>query len=223
MAKGSYTLVNFLIYDTLQKELKVGTWQQGWGCRTRLKRREIRKFVIKKRQALVWHVISLLAWSKPAPWRQCHQQGLAQVSPLNLSQQSLIWTLGLGSRLKLHLEADNRDMGRWGPGGVGRGGKRQSLFLIWLSTQGWTEVVCHFFFFGHLPDRALHLSGLEIAFLTLILSTEDICPRIRDVSLWSSSDLEFFSSFWHVIPWHKLPAVGLLCRYTISEKLHQEN
>lgn len=195
-----------------------------------LKQKEIRKFVIKKRQALIWHVISLLAWSKPAPSRLCHQQGPAQVSPLNLSQQSLIWTLGSGSRLKLHLEADNRDMGRWGPGGVGRGGKRQSLFLIWLSTQGWTEVMCLFFFFTfffsflcHLPDKTLHLSGLEIAFLTLTLSTEDICPGIRDVSLWSSSDLEFFSSFWHVIPWHKLPAVGLLCRYKISEKLHQEN
>lgn len=110
-----------------------------------LKQKEIRKFVIKERQALAWHVISLLAWSKPAPSRLCHQQGPAQVSPLNLSQQSLIWTLGSGSRLKLHLEADNRDMGRWGPGGVGRGGKRQSLFLIWLSTQGWAEVMCLFF------------------------------------------------------------------------------
>lgn len=201
----------------------MGTWRQGWGGRTLLKRREIRKFVIKKRQALVWHVISLLAWSKPAPSRQCHQQGLAQVSPLNLSQQSLIWTLGLGSRLKLQLEADNRDMGRWGPGEWVEEEKDNLCFSFDCPHKAELRSCVIFFSSGHLPDRALHLSGLEIAFLTLILSTEDIYPRIRDVSLWSSSDLEFFSSFWHVIPWHKLPAVGLLCRYTISEKLYQEN
>lgn len=109
-------------------------WAQGGDTHTHtlLEQREIRKFVIKKRQALVWHVISLLAWSKPAPSRLCHQQGQAQVSPLNLSQQSLIWTLGSGFRLRLQLEADNRDTGRWGSGGMGRGRKRQSLFLTWL-------------------------------------------------------------------------------------------
>lgn len=94
VAKASYTLVNFLIYDTEEMELRARLplslppsvsvslhlcfslslsfsllLSLFWWCWWKLlKQRQIRKFVIKRSQALVWHTISL-GFSKLAPSR----------------------------------------------------------------------------------------------------------------------------------------------------------
>lgn len=113
--------------------------------------------------------------------------------------ESTISNLDTGLGIQAQVAVGSRQQGHGEVGARGKWGEEEKDNLCFSfdcpHKAELRSCVILLFFFCHLRDKTLHLSGLEIAFLTLILSTEDICPRMGDISLWSSSDLEFFSSF----------------------------
>lgn len=116
-------------------------------------------------------------------------------SSFTTKSESTISNLDTGLRIQAQVAVGSRQQGHREVGVRGSGERRKKTIFVSHLTVHIRLNRGNFFFFCHLRDKTLHLSGLEVAFLTLILSTEDICPRIGDISLQSSSDLEFFSSF----------------------------